>query len=518
MSKSYCTHFLASLLVLIGAYSSHADEHLVEPLDILADPFVKQEGSLVSFLSDQCCDCGDTVSCGDGVDCGSAVGKKDNPSPCLISHKGLFYANDFSYLNDPCYKGSCLGDYLKLMPVAGGDWGTLDFGGQLRLRYHHERGMGQSGRLSRFQATETEFVLTRLRLYTNWKVNDRLRIFTEAILAEASDDGGNYIPRGIDRNYGDFLNLFADLKVTDGITVRIGRQELLYGNQRLVSPLDWANVRRTFEGVKIITTSGDWAVDGFFTHLVPVVPNVLDEADYDQPFYGCNVAYSGFENFTVETYYYGYDNENPAGAAPGSGDFSIHTVGMRINGGIDDWLFEMEGGPQFGRQSGLGLDHDAGFCTCGLGRKLGPSIPWSPVLWFYYDYASGNNVGGDFNRFNQLFPLAHKYFGFIDAVQRSNIESPNILLTMKPSKKLSLLLWYWHLMSNQDTDIVPAIGGTPPQSTTSKDLGDELDIIARYQIAPRSNILFGWSHFWRGNKILAPNDADFFYSQWELNF
>ena len=93
MSKSYCTHFLASLLVLIGAYSSHADEHLVEPLDILADPFVKQEGSLVSFLSDQCCDCGDTVSCGDGVDCGSAVGKKDNPSPCLISHKAVSYTH-----------------------------------------------------------------------------------------------------------------------------------------------------------------------------------------------------------------------------------------------------------------------------------------------------------------------------------------------------------------------------------------------------------------------------------------
>ena len=37
-------------------------------------------------------------------------------------------------------------------------------------------------------------------------------------------------------------------------------------------------------------------------------------------------------------------------------------------------------------------------------------------------------------------------------------------------------------------------------------------------IGPRSNVLIGYSHFWRGNKILAPADADFTYAQWELNF
>ena len=74
------------------------------------------------------------------------------------------------------------------------------------------------------------------------------------------------------------------------------------------------------------------------------------------------------------------------------------------------------------------------------------------------------------------------------------------------------------LMSNQAGDIVPSIGGTPPQSASSKDLGDELDLTAKYGIGPRSNVLLGYSHFWRGNKILAPKDADFTYIQWELNF
>lgn len=435
------------------------------------------------------------------------------PNPCAASHKGLFYDNDFSYLQDSAYQGHCLGDCLKRMPVAGGAWGTLDLGGQTRVRYHHERGMGQSQGLTRFQPTETDFVLSRTRLYSNWQATDNVRFFTEGIFAYTSDDGGDYIPRGIDRNFGDFLNLFVDLRLTEETTVRVGRQELLYGNQRLVSPLDWANTRRTFEGIKVMTTLGDWSVDGFYTNFVPVVPDTLDEADYDQPFYGYYATYHGFKNFTFETYYLGYDNQNPG---PVTGDFSLHTLGARVIGGIDDWLFELEGGPQFGRQSGLGLEHQAGFWTGGLGRNLGGA--WSTTLWAYYDYASGDNLRGTFNQFNQLFPLSHKYFGFIDAVQRANIESPNVLLTMNPTSKTKLLFWYWHLMADQRVTPVPANGGTPPQSTTSRDLGDELDILANYQVGPRSTVLIGWSHFWRGNKILAPTDADFFYTQWETNF
>ncbi len=440
------------------------------------------------------------------------------PDPCAASHKGLFYENDFSYLTASNYGGYCLGDCWKLMPAPGcAGCGTLDVGGQLRLRYHHELGMGQDvagpGAL-RFQDTVHDFLLTRLRLYTNWKLSDDVRFYAEGILADTTDDDGTYQPRPIDRNFGDFLNLFVDLALTDCVTVRVGRQELLYGAQRVVSPLDWANTRRTFEGVRLLAEEGDWAVDAFFTHLVPVVPNQLDEADYKQPFYGTYAVYSGWEQDTLELYYLGYDNRHPGTV---TSDFSLHTFGTRLFGSRGDWLYETEGGVQVGRQSGLGQDHSAGFATAGLGYKFSDH-PWTPIVWFYYDYASGDSGGEDFNRFNQLFPLAHKYFGFIDAVQRSNIESPNVLLTMKPHERVEILLWYWHFMSNTAADIVPSIGGTPPQSTASKDLGDELDFYVKYAFGPRSNILFGWSHFWGGNKILAPQDADFFYTQWELNF
>lgn len=445
----------------------------------------------------------------------SAIAAPPAPNPCAASHKGLFYLNDFSYLNDPSYNGACLGDSFKQLPA--GDFGTVDFGGEFRERYHHEVGMGQSGGLNRFQDTETNFWLTRVRGYMNWQVGDRFRFYCEGIYADASTDDGIYIPRPIDRNYGDFLNLFVDVGLLDGVKLRVGRQELLYGNQRLVSPLDWANTRRTFEGARLLYQGEQWATDVFYTHYVPVLVDELDEADYDQSFYGFYSTYSGFANFNVDAYYLGYDNQN-TGPPNGNQDFSLHTLGIRINGSLDNWLFELEGGPQFGRQSGLGVDHSAGFATAGLGRNLA-ALPWSPTLWCYYDYASGNAGGNDWNRFNQLFPLAHKYFGFIDAVQRSNIESPNVLLTMKPTPRTTILLWYWHFMAAEKGDIVPAIGGTPTQNLASDDLGDELDLIVTFGLSPRSNILFGYSHFWRGERLAgSPEDADFFYSQYSLSF
>lgn len=444
---------------------------------------------------------------------------KPGANPCASAFKSVFYDNDFSYLDDPSYCGHCFGDCWKLMPVDNcGRYGTLDVGGQLRLRYHHEVGMGQdvSGPgTMRFENTVHDILLSRFRLYGNWQASDYTRVYVEGIFAEVTDDDGTYLPRPIDINCGDFLNAFVDCELNESCVVRVGRQELLYGAQRLISPLDWGNTRRSFEGVKLMYAEGDWKVDGFYTHFVPVRPYELDYADYDQPFYGAWGTYGGWENKTLDIFYIGYDNNHAD--APIASDFSLNTMGSRLFGSHCDWLYELEGGYQFGRQSGLQQDQSAGFATAGIGRQY-PRHTWQPTVWFYYDYASGNFPGGDFNRFNQLFPLAHKYLGFIDAVQRSNIEAPNVLVTVNPAEKWNFLLWYWYFQANSASDIVPSIGGTPNESLNRTHFGDELDLLAKYTFGPRTNILFGYSHFWRGNKILAPRDADFFYTQWEMNF
>ena len=433
---------------------------------------------------------------------------KPKPNPAAKAYKGLFYANDFSYLNDSYDGPVYFGDNWKNLAD-----GRLSIGGEYRYRYHSEQGMGQQAGFTRFQDTDNEFGLMRLRLFANYKVSDRLRLYAEGIYADVSHSNDEYIPRGIDRNYGDFLNLFADVKITDNTNIRIGRQELLFGAQRLISPLDWANTRRTFEGVRMTSKFDDWTFDGFWTQPVQIIRNEFDRSNEEVDFYGMYLNYSGWENANLDLYYLGFNNDTNGGT------FNIDTFGTRLWGNRGDWLYDFEGSIQTGSQQALGQSYEAYAVTAGLGRKL-KNMPWSPHLWFYYDYASGNdaNTPGTFERYNQLFPLAHKYLGFIDAVQRANISAPNLQLVMNPTKKLKLLLWYHSFQAAEASDVVPGIGGTPAQDPTSTDFGHELDFIANLNINPRNSVLVGYSHLWAGDKIINGQDADFFYLQLTRRF
>src|SRR5262249_48537333 len=157
-------------------------------------------------------------------------------------------------------------------------------------------------------------------------------------------------PRTIEENRFDALNLFVDgLLYNDcegKLWGRVGRQELLYGEQRLISPLDWANTRRTFDGAKIFYRSKDWDVDGFWTRPVPFAQHVdndhnFDHPNLDQEFFGLYSNYKGRKDQVMDFYYlrladYSVNN------------FNNHTFGARWKGKQDCWLWDAEGGYQFG--------------------------------------------------------------------------------------------------------------------------------------------------------------------------
>jgi hypothetical protein len=209
----------------------------------------------------------------------------------------------------------------------------------------------------------------------------------------------------------------------------------------------------------------------------------------------------------MDLYYFGIDDDVPGAKK------QLHTVGGRLYGG-DQWLYDIEGAGQFGRQESLGVDHAAAFSTLGLGRKFS-NLPWKPTLWGYFDFATGDTPGGAFNRYDSLFNRRHHYLGFIDLVQRRNIEIPSLELTMKPSNRLSLMARYFHITANQADDvIIPLGGGLVPQNTTSKDYGDTMDLAAKYKISSRSDARIGYSKFWRGNKVTATENPSFLYMEW----
>ncbi len=444
-----------------------------------------------------------------------AEAKKKLKEKFTGTYKPLYFDNDFSYLCDPLNDNFVIGDRLKNISNAG--LVKIDMGGEYRYRYHNEsnhRGLGLTG-------VDDEFNLHRTRIFANAKVGQNFRLYGEFIDAESN--GENFAPRLIEVNRADMLNLFVDATLMEGsgsdLTLRVGRQELLYGDQRVVSPLDWANTRRTFEGAKLAWKSDDTSIDTFWTNPVRISPNSFDSPDRDQEFMGTYASRKMAPGTTGDFYMLRYLNGR------GANDFEYNTAGTRWNGTFGELLWLTEGAYQFGRNTD-GSDHAAGATTVGLGRTMSQAQS-KPTLWLYYDWASGDNDLGAGNGYHDNFPLGHKYLGFMDLFGRRNIKDINLMFTSSPSQKLKLLAWYHYFSLANSGDSPYNIVGTPfngGNAPGSSDLGHEIDLMATWNINARNNVVFGYSHFFSGNYYGTTagtpfqGDASFYYLQYSVNF
>ncbi|MCH5372569.1 MAG: alginate export family protein [Planctomycetes bacterium] len=409
-------------------------------------------------------------------------------------------------------------------------WMTVDVGGQYRVRLHDERHMrnepttdlgipGPPRPVLGLSNADDDFVLHRTRLYVNTEIGQRLRVYAEML--DAVGQYEDYTPRPIEENRLELQNLFIDVVAIQGasgdLTARVGRQEIALGSQRLVSPLDWANTRRTFEGARLLSKGENWDVDGLWVRPMRRIVEDLDPPDLTRQLYGVYSTYKGLVHDKLDLYWLAYDDSLVG--------FRYDTVAARFYGGRKAWLYEAEGGFQFGTNPD-NSDHSAGFFTLGLGHKFS-DVAWTPTIWAYYDWASGDNTVG--NGFNHYEPLAHKYLGFMDFFGRRNIETPNLQLTLQPHKKLQLLVWYYYFRLQNGNDVPYSVVMTPYAGLTSgtgvRDLGHEIDLTATWSMTARTDLLLGYSHFFAGDfydsvpfAAALPNNADFFYTQFTVNF
>lgn len=452
--------------------------------------------------------------------------------------KVLFFNNDFSYKN-ACCAPSFLGEELKDM--------QLDFlpcesrvsaGGELRFRHINE-----DNRLRPGGPGKSTYDQWRWRNYVDFKYSKRVRAYVEMI--DASQVGEEMAPLGIDVNRWDILNAFVDIGVTDSITARLGRQELLLGSQRLVSPLDWSNTRRNFEGFRLMRKGDNWDVDLWATHPVntaagngplAVFDNGRDKADGSRYFSGAWATYKGFDMSKLDLYWM-WDREADAAANANLGraagaDISRHTLGGRyqydrpVKDGCCEvariWHADIEGGYQFGHDNDETVK--AAFFTGGLGHTW-KKLPWAPTLWMYYDWASGDEDPNDNenNTFNHTFPLGHAYMGLIDNVARQNISDVNFKLVTHPTKKLTFITAFHWMDLDTQNDFIYNVAQAPLGTTgNGQEIGEELDFVVNYQFNPNLGVQAGYFWFWYGdavtNSALNRDDAEQFYLQTTLRY
>lgn len=450
---------------------------------------------------------------------------------------GLRYNEDFSYLDGP--EGSYTKDFFD--PIKNihldKDW-TLRLGGEVRLRMESETNRMFGAR----DPTNDTILLYRELLHADLKYRKLFRIFVEGIDARVADRDLPQIP-GMENTF-DMNLLFADVRALGEerpLTLRVGRQELVYGKERLLSRLDWGNQPRRFDGAKLMYATPKLDVDMFWvkpvvfatkpfsnpwnTHINEGMNHKPDHWREEQQFYGTYATYKGIPNHYVDAYFLGlHDRGFLANANNRMGDVNIYTIGGRFGGTSGNFDYDVESAGQWGKWT---HDDVKAWMVGSDGGYTFKGVPMTPRVGVGFDYATGDDTprDGSHDTFNQLFPLGHAHLGYIDLVARQNVIAPNLNVSFKPLKNVTTRLAWYHFWLDSNLDALYNAGGVPIRrnvtGSSGNDLGDELDATINWQVDAHSSFLLGWSHFWPNHFINSSGfsrDADYVYLQYAFKF
>jgi hypothetical protein len=425
---------------------------------------------------------------------------------------------DFRYLEKPEHEKD-LFDPIKRIHL-GEDF-LLSFGGNFWYRYMRESD-------ARLTLTNDNYHMIRSRFHADLWFQDRVRLFAEFL--DARTFGQALAPLPTDINRTDMLNLFADIKVAnikDGPTyLRVGRQELLYGSQRLISTLDWVNTRRTFQGVKGFWRTERFDLDAFWVRPMITERDNFDNWDEKREFFGLWGTYKPIKGHLADFYFLSLDDNR--GVATGRNNFRsdsiTHTIGSRLAGDYNQFLYELEGMYQFGQHSNQDISAFAVASGAGYHFK---GKPLNPQFWLRYDFASGDNnlTDGDRTTFNQLFPFGNYYLGWIDRVGRQNIHDFNAQLNLHPLPWANFTAQYHRFyLANKRDFLYNAAGASTLRDIMGQSgsyVGDEIDFRFNVHVDRHQDVLVGYSKLFAGDflKAQAPRvSPDLFYVQYNFRF
>ncbi|TAK98497.1 MAG: hypothetical protein EPO07_11930 [Verrucomicrobia bacterium] len=344
------------------------------------------------------------------------------------------------------------------------------------------------------------------------------------------------------------------------LSLKVGRQELSYGEERLVGAFAWNNIGRVFDAAKVRWQNAWFGADFFASRVVipeDEVFNVNNDYDY---FWGFYATSTKVPKNLLDVYFLARNASQSAISAEPSPQFpqpsarDIYTVGGRLKSKpaeFGNWDYTLEGAYQFGdfRDRRLGatsplLTQDA-FMFVAQGGYTFADAWATPRLGFEYAYGSGDSSTNDSTHgtFENLFPTNHKFYGYMDMVSLQNIHDVRGELTFKPCPRTSIAIEGHGFWLADTHDNFYNVGGAPRTGTTltanvgtgtgygvnqgyGSFVGTELDVIAGYALTRYAQLEGGYGRFFVGDYVDAslanPNfgsrDADWVYVQINVNF
>lgn len=397
-------------------------------------------------------------------------------SPSLLAQyrfQSLRFQEDYRHLTydtaDTWYQR------LKYSPLGADSSAYISQGGEIRYQYqyflHEDWG--------NVPVKDYHSFYTRFLYHTDWHASDQVRVFAQ--LSSSFAVGRVTGIRSIDQNELALQQIFLDFKPAPSLLIRAGRQEFLYGSQRLIGVREGPNNRQSFDALKLSWKRRSWQIDAYYSHPVALRPGIFNDRIQSRErlwsLYAVKQGLSWLNN--LDLYYIGYSNQQKTYSA-GSEKETRHSLGFRIWKESDTWKYDLEALYQFGRWGANPIaaytaSLDLSYCFNQWKRK--------PVLGVKTEIISGEKNGNtSLNTFNPLFPRG-AYFGLAAIIGPVNLIDfhPSFSIDVLNNVVLSADYDVFWRYSRQDGLYGPNVALVLPADSQHRFIGQQLGLSLEYQ-------------------------------------
>ncbi len=397
--------------------------------------------------------------------------------------------------------------------------------GQLRTRTEMRQGQGTLP-----QKGDVPALFTSQRTRLNVGFNGyRFKFFTALQDVRVWGQDASTINRTTNDSNDGFLihEAWAEVILNDTISpiqnlsLKVGRQQIVYDDQRLLGSLDWLQQARRHDAAVLKFSNKGWMAD------LGVAYNQNKELNTNTLYNGTPVGYPAGTNGIGTSYksfqylylgrkfafgdasllYFGdnFSQYNITGTGATAvknyerGVWTRNTIGAYFSANITRKLnltgsaYHQGGHDKDGRSINANALSLAG--TYQIGRKLfvGPGV----------DYLSGDNGDDEFTatsatkRFDPLYGTPHKFWGYMDYFYVAN-----------PFGRNGLLNYYFKMKYNAKDNLALTLdvhsfkSAGKLKGNLTPDLGTEFDFCAKYSVTKIVGLEFGYSYM-KGTATLA---------------
>jgi len=301
----------------------------------------------------------------------------------------------------------------------------------------------------------------------------------------------------------DLRAAFADVGDAKAhVAFRLGRQELAFGEQRLLGHLAWVNTGRTWDAARVILRAKAFQADVFGGSLVRSLPDEFDKSGNGNRLAGVYATTSKLvPQASGEPFVFWRRDVNLRSELSTIGNLSQTTVGVRVAGKMPARLdYGVEMAMQRGSLAADSVDAWAGHW------QIRESLPGSGAikLTSEYNFATGDEDATDGTRhtFDQLYPTGHDKLGLADQVGWKNVHHlrEGVEFTPIAATPISLNYHSWWLAEKADGlySSSGALLARVAGGAADSHVGQEVDIQVSRALTPQIQVAGGYAHIFAG--------------------